>query len=554
MNTTMTAIQASIRNADTFRDQLNILDAAAVGVILCRTREPHRVVEAVKAYAFSRQRDFFNWSLLYGWETYSRTSPTDPPKTDGNQNPVDALNKIGAVGPNPGEAMPNGFYTFMFPHFWLKDGVGQRVPMIFALKEYTRMFAVNKQRLIMVAPLGFTLPPEVSEDVVVLDFDAPSYAELMSELDGLMSSLPKQPRLTKEDRDRIVAAGMGMSQQEFVTAVSRAVVTHRHLLPAVPVDDLVDEVMKVKTEVVKRSEVLEVMPTTNMSQVGGLDQLKEWVRKRSRCFSQDARDYGIEAPKGCGLFGPPGTGKSLSAKAIGHALGLPLIKFDVSRVFQSLVGQSEERVRAALKMLDAMAPCVVLLDEIDKAFQRSSGGDSGVSQRVLGAILTHMQETEAPIFWVFSANRVDNLPPELLRKGRLDEIFAVTVPDEGERLEILKIHLRKRGHNPDTVANLQIAAQKSDGYVPAEIEQAVKDALIDAFTDKVPVTGDLIAHQLDNIKPLSEAFAEDFNRMQSWAENNARPASKSIIQRKAEKAIIPVRTRPGMGRSLEMGG
>ncbi|WP_161906071.1 AAA family ATPase [Paracoccus sp. MKU1] len=512
------------------------------------------MVEAVKAYAFSRQRDFFNWSLLYGWETYSRTSPTDPPKTDGNQNPVDALNKIGAVGPNPGEAMPNGFYTFMFPHFWLKDGVGQRVPMIFALKEYTRMFAVNKQRLIMVAPLGFTLPPEVSEDVVVLDFDAPSYAELMSELDGLMSSLPKQPRLTKEDRDRIVAAGMGMSQQEFVTAVSRAVVTHRHLLPAVPVDDLVDEVMKVKTEVVKRSEVLEVMPTTNMSQVGGLDQLKEWVRKRSRCFSQDARDYGIEAPKGCGLFGPPGTGKSLSAKAIGHALGLPLIKFDVSRVFQSLVGQSEERVRAALKMLDAMAPCVVLLDEIDKAFQRSSGGDSGVSQRVLGAILTHMQETEAPIFWVFSANRVDNLPPELLRKGRLDEIFAVTVPDEGERLEILKIHLRKRGHNPDTVANLQIAAQKSDGYVPAEIEQAVKDALIDAFTDKVPVTGDLIAHQLDNIKPLSEAFAEDFNRMQSWAENNARPASKSIIQRKAEKAIIPVRTRPGMGRSLEMGG
>ena len=554
MNTTMTAIQASIRNADTFRDQLNILDAAAVGVILCRTREPHRVVEAVKAYAFSRQRDFFNWSLLYGWETYSRTSPTDPPKTDGNQNPVDALNKIGAVGPNPGEAMPNGFYTFMFPHFWLKDGVGQRVPMIFALKEYTRMFAVNKQRLIMVAPIGFTLPPEVSEDVVVLDFDAPSYAELMSELDGLMSSLPKQPRLTKEDRDRIVAAGMGMSQQEFVTAVSRAVVTHRHLLPAVPVDDLVDEVMKVKTEVVKRSEVLEVMPTTNMSQVGGLDQLKEWVRKRSRCFSQDARDYGIEAPKGCGLFGPPGTGKSLSAKAIGHALGLPLIKFDVSRVFQSLVGQSEERVRAALKMLDAMAPCVVLLDEIDKAFQRSSGGDSGVSQRVLGAILTHMQETEAPIFWVFSANRVDNLPPELLRKGRLDEIFAVTVPDEGERLEILKIHLRKRGHNPDTVANLQIAAQKSDGYVPAEIEQAVKDALIDAFTDQVPVTGDLIAHQLDNIKPLSEAFAEDFNRMQSWAENNARPASKSIIQRKAEKAIIPVRTRPGMGRSLEMGG
>ena len=554
MNThQLTDRQASVRNADEFRDQLRILDAAAVGVVLCRTREPFRAIEAIRSYAYSKDKlEFANWTPMYGWEHYSRTDPTSAPKTDSLASPVDALKKIGGMDGTDG--FPNGFYSFVFPHFWLKDNVGQRVPMIYAIKEYTRMFSESKRRLVLIAPVGYSLPTEISEDVVVLDFDAPSYAELAAIFEGFLGSLPKRPKLSKADKDRIVAAGMGMSQQEFETAVSRAIVTYRAQLPNVPIDDLVDEVMKVKTEVVKRSEVLEVMPTTSMANVGGLDNLKEWVAKRSICFSQEAKDFGIDAPKGCGLFGPPGTGKSLAAKAIGHTLGLPLIKFDVSRVFQSLVGQSEERVRSALSMLDAMAPCVVLLDEIDKAFQRSSGGDSGVSQRVLGAILTHMQESEAPIFWVFSANRVDNLPPELLRKGRLDEIFAVSIPDVEERMAILTIHLNKRGHNAADIPNLRVAAEASEGYVPAEIEQAVKDGLIDGFTTKVGVTGELIAAQLANIKPLSEAFAEDFNQMQQWAENNARPASNSIIRRRAAHDVV-ARSRPAssMGRQLDVG-
>jgi SpoVK/Ycf46/Vps4 family AAA+-type ATPase len=291
-----------------------------------------------------------------------------------------------------------------------------------------------------------------------------------------------------------------------------------------------------------------------MDQVGGLDNLKEWVVKRRACFSTEAKEFGIEAPKGAGLFGPPGTGKSLSAKAIASSLGLPLIKFDVGRVFQSLVGQSEERVRASLKMLDSLAPCVVLLDEIDKAFQTNSGGDSGVSQRVLGAILTHMQESSSPIFWVFSANRVDRLPPELLRRGRLDEIFAVTVPDEDERLEILKIHLNKRKQKADDIPELDAAVAASEGYVPAEIEQAVKDALIEAFTNGGAITGPLIAEQLANMKPLSEAFAEDFNAMQQWAENNARPASARI--KRALPLVRDRASRPssaGGGRAVQIG-
>jgi len=361
----------------------------------------------------------------------------------------------------------------------------------------------------------------------------------------------KRPKFTPEEKRKVMAAAAGMSQHEFETGFSRAVVTHRKKLPNVDAQLIIDEVMKAKIEVVKRSEVLEVMSGVDMSTVGGLENLKEWLTMRAACFSQDAIDFGIETPKGIALIGPPGTGKSLVGKATSSLLGLPLIKFDISRVFQSLVGQSEERVRAALKMLDAMAPCVVFLDEVDKAFQVGSGGDSGVSQRILGLILTHMQETPHPIFWVASANRVDNLPSEFLRRGRLDEVFSVSVPEADERLDIIKIHLKKRGKNPDDIDDLQAAVDKSNGYVPAELEAAVKDAIIEAYSKKVEITGELIGEQLANMKPLSEAFADQFNRMTEWADNNARPASKS---KEKAQAAVRARTRPSTAAGVKTGG
>jgi SpoVK/Ycf46/Vps4 family AAA+-type ATPase len=428
----------------------------------------------------------------------------------------------------------------MYAHFWLKPGQANPVT-IQIIKEYCRLFTQNEKRLIILAPMGYTLPQELEEDVVILDFDSPSHAELAEEYEVIMEGFnDKRPKFNADTKNKILAAAAGMSQHEFATSISRAVVTHRKLLPNVNPDLIINEVMKAKIEVVKRSEVLEVMSSDNMSNVGGLEELKDWLRRRARCFGEAAAKAGIDTPKGIALIGPPGTGKSLCAKATASLLGLPLIKFDISRVFQSLVGQSEERVRAALKMLDAMAPCVVMLDEVDKAFQTGSGGDSGVSQRILGLILTHMQETTSPIFWVASANRVDNLPSEFLRRGRLDEVFAVSVPEEDERLDILKIHLRKRGYNPDDIKDLEVAAgASSDGYVPAELEAAVKDALIDAYTDKVPVTGALIAKQLGNMKPLSIAFKADFDKMTEWADNNARPASRS----KKSKTEVRARTR-----------
>ena len=277
------------------------------------------------------------------------------------------------------------------------------------------------------------------------------------------------------------------------------------------------------------------MPPASLSDVGGMHALKEWVAVRKHAFDDLAREHGVDAPKGVAMVGAPGTGKSLAAKAIASELGVPLIRFDVSRVFGSLVGQSEGRVRAALKTIDAIAPCVVLLDEVDKAFDiRSGSGDSGVGQRVLGAILTHMQESDKEVFWVLTANRTEGLPPELLRKGRLDEVWAVTMPTPADREEIFRIHLRKRNKDVDAVTDMHVAVAAAEGYVPAEMEAAVKEACIRVYDqwirdgkvgDVPPVTGQMLAEELANIKPLSHAFAEQFAAMETWARNHARMAS-----------------------------
>jgi SpoVK/Ycf46/Vps4 family AAA+-type ATPase len=330
-----------------------------------------------------------------------------------------------------------------------------------------------------------------------------------------------------------------MTEFEFETALSKAFITHKALMPNVPLEKVNEVMLETKTDVVKRSEVLELMEPVNMKDVAGLDLAKEWIGKRKKCFSDAAKDFGVDVPKGICAIGPPGTGKTLFAKAIASVLQVPLIRFDVGKVFGGIVGQSEERSRSSLKQIDAMAPCVVLIDEIDKAGidPRQGGGDSGVSKRVMGAILTHMQETKAPVFWVLTANRVDGLPPELLRKGRLDEVFAVLPPNATERLEVVKIHLRKRKQDPAKIKGLDAIVTRSEGFVSAELEAAVKEAVVEAYDSNKPVTAELIVRQLEGMKPISEAFAEDFTRMREWAESNARMASTPEEQPEPEHAF-----------------
>ena len=531
----LTEEQRSVRNADTFRLKFEEYHKACISVILVRTREPFRAAQALRDFAFASKEPplaFKEWSVVTGWATHSKENPEGPTDNDGTNNPIQALETLDAEDSR--ENFGPGIYVMHYPHLL---NMNKAAAFIHYLKHYARTFVAKRKRVALLVPTGYELPPELQDDVKVLDFETPSHAELSAAWDQqVVDTLEpeKRPTLSEEDRNRMLSIGAGMTMQEFVDAASMGVVERPDQLPALDMDRFVEVLHLCKVDVIKKTDVLEMMEPIPLSDIGGLGPLKDWLQVRVASFSDAAREFGIEPPRGITLCGPPGTGKSLVAKATAAALGLPLVRFDVSRIFQSLVGSSEQKVRATLDIVDSMAPCVLFLDELDKVFGGTVAGlqgDSGVGQRVLGSILTWLQEGDKPVFVVATANRSEYLPPEMMRRGRMDEVFSVSTPSEQERMDILRIHITKRGHDPDAVEGLQEAVLASDGYVGAELEAAVKDALIEAWHEgqkhgvQPMLTGALITKQLKELKPLSEAFAEDFQAMEEWAANNARPAN-----------------------------
>jgi SpoVK/Ycf46/Vps4 family AAA+-type ATPase len=400
------------------------------------------------------------------------------------------------------------------------------------------------------------LPPKLQHDIPVLDFDLPSRDELQEVFLGLTASVAEgveQP-FTDSQVEHLVALGSGMTESEFELACAKAIALRRSQWPDIPLEHFSSIISDTKTEIVKRSEVLELMQEERPENIGGLQLLKEWIARRKTVLGEDARTFGVAAPRGIVLIGPPGTGKSICAKATAGELHLPLIKLDISKCFAGIVGQSEGLVRSALKQVEAMAPCVVFLDEVDKAGidPRQAGGDGGVSKRIMGSILTFMQESTAPMFWILTANRPDSLPPELLRKGRMDEVFSVLPPNREERAEIIRIHLTKRKQKMLKQADLDVVLSASQGYVGAEIEAAIKEAVVDAFTTGAKVNGAAVARHLGCMKPISVAFKADFDKMTAWAANNARPSSEP--DEESRKAVAGTKSAPRVlrrGRILD---
>ena len=528
--------QRSIKNAEQFRRDFGNFHMAAIPIILVRTREPFRAIETLKDFAFAEQGtgalDFKSWSIVQGWASYNKKKPKELPETDNTIDPSAALKMIGdATIKNP---WGNGIYVMMYPHLL---NMNKNPVLIHLIKHYSRLFSESLKRIVLVTPPTYELPTELEDDIAILDFDPPSFAELKDTYNKLSAGLPhkeKIPKFKEADINKIISIGAGMTQTEFENSVARALVENQNKLPNVPVDDIVSVLSTCKSEVIKKTDILEIMEPVDINEVGGLQPLKDWLNNRRYCFMDEARSFGVSPPRGITLVGAPGLGKSLIAKATASMLGIPLIRFEVSRCFQSLVGSSEARIRNTLKIVESCSPCCLLLDELDKVFGGTvSGqqGDSGVGQRVLGTILTWLQESTHPVFVIATANRIEYLPSEMLRRGRMDEVFSVSMPDEQERLEILKIHLKKRGHDPEKIKDINVAVSSSAGYTGAEIEGCIKDALIEAWAEsqknktKPVVTGKLITQQLGNLKPMSEAFKEQFQAMSEWAQNNARPAN-----------------------------
>jgi SpoVK/Ycf46/Vps4 family AAA+-type ATPase len=329
--------------------------------------------------------------------------------------------------------------------------------------------------------------------------------------------------LVESDRQRLLQAALGLTLGEAENVFAKIIVKEQRLS-----GEDVHEVLAEKQQIVRKSGLLEYCATTeNFSHIGGLAVLKDWLNKRAAAFTEKARAFGLPSPKGILMLGVQGCGKSLCAKAVSTQWQLPLLRFDMGRMFGSLIGSSEENVRRAIAVAESVAPSILWVDEIDKAFAGSQGSavtDGGTAARVFGTFLTWLSEKVAPVFVVATANDISQLPPELLRKGRLDEIFFVDLPGVEERAEIFRIHLAKRGRNAAQFDAAACAAASRE-FSGAEIEESINSALYDAFHAGGEIATGHILAALAQTVPLAKTMDEQIRRLRQWAEARARNAS-----------------------------
>lgn len=324
--------------------------------------------------------------------------------------------------------------------------------------------------------------------------------------------------LRPDEQRQLVKHLSGLTLMEAEKVLTKAIIEDGALGTAD-----IQRVIEAKRKVVEREGLLEYYPAeATMANIAALTTLKEWLRKRRAVVSEPDRaaEFGLKFPRGVLLLGVPGCGKSLAAKAVASEWTLPLLKLDPSNLYNKYVGESEGNFKRAMKAAERMAPVVLWIDELEKAFASGGSDDSGVSQRILGTFLSWMQERSGDVFVVATANDVSALPAEFLRKGRFDEIFFVDLPDGGTRGEVFAIHLRNRGHDPDTFDLLRLA-EETAGFSGSEIEEAVVSALYTAFSADQSLTTESISVEVQATKPLSVTMSERIQAMRAWADGRA---------------------------------
>ena len=421
-----------------------------------------------------------------------------------------------------------------FHRWWAGEVIGRQ------LRSVAQRLKFTKKTLVVTMPSG-SVPPELRDETVILDLPAPDLEELGAVLDRLVQNPGVQVKLTELGREKLLQAALGMTEAQAQRVFAKAIVRDGAL------DDRdIAVVTEEKRQIVRESGALEFYAVTEtLADVGGLGVLKKWLGLRERAFTKEARDYGLPAPKGVALIGIPGTGKSLTAKMVAGLWRLPLVRLDVGALFGSLVGESEERARQALKLAETVAPCILWIDEMEKGLAHG-GLDGGTATRVFGTILTWMQEKTTPCFVVATANDIAALPPELLRKGRFDEIFFLDLPTTEEREEILTVHIAKRRRIPADY-DLPRLARRCQGYVGAEIEQAVIDAMYVAFNEHREFTSEDVEAAFGRQVPLSVSQREIIGTLREWLhEGRAQSASFAEVAQ-AEERFVPLEIAPGAG-------
>jgi SpoVK/Ycf46/Vps4 family AAA+-type ATPase len=495
------------------KEELSVLIQAQYPLIYLVTSEEERAEQAISMIAQLRpQRRIFVWTVTHGIVEYGQ------PRSVTQHNTVSPEAAIEWVI----RQREPGIFIFKDLHPFIEAPVTTRW-----LRDAIASFKGTQKAIILMSPMQ-QVPPELEKEVVVLDFPLPDLTELNLVLDRQMEQ-NRGRRLSTDGREKLLKAALGLTKDEAEKVYRKAQVTAGHLS-----ENEVDVVLSEKKQLIRRNGILEyIEEDATIDAVGGLDELKRWLKQRSNAFTERAREYGLPQPKGMLILGVPGCGKSLIAKTTSRLWGLPLLRLDMGRVYDgSMVGRSEANLRNALKTAESISPVILFIDELDKAFAGTSGSadsDGGTSSRIFGSFLTWMQEKTSPVFVMATANRVERLPGEFLRKGRFDEIFFVDLPTAEERKEIFKIHLLKRKRDLSRF-DLEQLAKIADGFSGAEIEQGLIAAMYDAFAQEREFTQLDIIAAIKATLPLSRTMTEQVTALRDWARQRARPAAASVAE------------------------
>ncbi len=523
------------------REELNVLVQAQYPLIYLVTSEEERAEQTIAAIAQMKPpRRVFIWTVTHGIVEFGQ------PRNITQHNTVSPEAAIEWVI----RQREPGIFVFKDLHPFIDSPAVTRW-----LRDAIASFKDTQKTILLMSPVQ-NIPIELEKEVAVLDFPLPDMAELNQVLTRQLDQSRPTRRITTETREKLLKAALGLTRDEAEKVYRKAQVAAGKLT-----ESEVEVVLSEKKQLIRRNGILEYLEEdSTIDSVGGLEELKSWLRQRSNAFTERAREYGLPQPKGMLILGVPGCGKSLIAKTTSRLWGLPLLRLDMGRVYDgSMVGRSEANLRSALKTAESISPAILFIDELDKSFAGSAGSadsDGGTSSRIFGTFLTWMQEKTSPVFVMATANRVDRLPGEFLRKGRFDEIFFVDLPTAEERKDIFRIHLSKRRNDisrfdleqlakiSETETSVSITDPNTGasrsvnvvcGFSGAEIEQAVVAAMYEAFAQDREFTQLDIIAAIKSTLPLSKTMAEQVVALREWARQRARPAATSIAEERSRE-------------------
>ncbi|MDX1976860.1 MAG: AAA family ATPase [Pseudanabaenaceae cyanobacterium bins.68] len=502
--------------------QIDLMVRSRYPLIYIVSAEEEPVDEVLVAVANLSQtpRKLLYWDIARGWD-------------DNGTDKGSAIAALMRVGKSSNNLDDPGIFVLRDLHPILKQPLlPQNAPIIREIKNLAKELKRNRKTLVLTSHT-LAIPEELVEEITVVDFPLPNVQEISHLIRQLV--VPDKLKIEGLAWEQLVKACQGLSRSRIQRILAKCLASEKRQVD----DSAIADVLEEKRQAIRQTGILEFFTTRDsLKSVGGLENLKQWVRMRRDTFTEEARTYGIPNPKGVLLVGIQGTGKSLSAKTIAHEWRLPLLRLDTGRLFGGIVGESESRVRQMIQLAEAVAPCVLWIDEIDKAFGNvNSGinGDSGTSSRVFGSLITWMQEKTAAVFIVATANNVQILPAELLRKGRFDEIFFLNLPTEAERQEIFRVHLQKLRPSRLREFDLITLAQRSRDFSGAEIEQVVIDGIQRAFGQgsvgaRQDFTTTDVLNAIEETVPLAAIAREQIDKLKRWAaESGARTASNDLL-------------------------